>query len=301
MPPVLIIIFNRPDKVRSLMKALEKVRPTRLFISADSPRPNRPEDIGNCAESRRIATEVSWPCEIKTNFSDTNLGCKLGVSSAITWFFSHVEEGIILEDDCIPNETFFQYVGDLLEKYNDAENVMHISGTTLLDRSDVSSPELSYHFSHIAHVWGWATWRRAWDKFDLNMPALDSEGTKTALSTNFNKRSHARFWLDLFRHVRDKGIDTWDAQWSYSILRSGGLSITPNMNMIQNIGFGTDATHTKESGKDLPNARQMKFPLNHPKIIEADRLADERLMYKVYDPKFLKKLLTKLKFIFGAK
>lgn len=210
--PILLLIFNRPDKVRVLMEALAAVRPARLFISADGPRPHVSSDIERCAEARRVAQKLSWPCEIETNFSETNLGCKVGVSSAITWFFSRVEEGIILEDDCIPDPSFFPYCAELLERYRNNERVMHINGTTLLDINEVREPNHSYHFSHIDSVWGWATWRRAWKLYDIDMLYADTLYEDRATQKAFKRKIDLKFWLELFRHVREKNIDTWDAQ-----------------------------------------------------------------------------------------
>lgn len=279
--PLLLIIFNRPDKVRTLVAALEKARPSRVFIAADGARANVPGEKERCAEARAIATSLSWPCEIETRFSDKNLGCKIGVSTAIDWFFSRVDEGIVLEDDCIPDPSFFSFCGELLERYRTDDRVMHIGGTTFLDAAETSEPGASYHFSRIAHIWGWATWKRAWEAYDIDMKGLDG------MKKDF---PYARYWIGLFKHVRDKKIDTWDAQWAYSIRAKGGLAITPQTNLIENIGFDADATHTHTKNKDARAAEPIRGGLVHPQAVQADEKADANLMKKVYIKTFWQKI-----------
>jgi hypothetical protein len=244
--PILLLIFNRPDKVRELLVALEKVKPTKIYVSADGPRSHVPDDIEKCQAARELFKNLSWPCEIHTNFSAVNLGCSLGPVSGINWFFKHVEEGIILEDDCIPHSSFFGYASTLLSKYRDDTRVMHISGTSFLKTLNLplSTP---YYFSKIAHGWGWATWRRAWSNFDITMKDIPQLDKKLREEKTFLKSSHNTFWIKLFRHVSTVNASVWDTQWEYSILAVDGLCITPCTNMIQNVGFGTDATHTIEA------------------------------------------------------
>lgn len=297
--PVLMIIFNRPDKTRALVDALARVKPSRVFISADGPRAGMPGEKERCEETRKIAQSISWPCEIITNFSDTNRGCRIGVSSAISWFFSQVEEGIILEDDCVPEPSFFPFCADLLARYRDDGQIMHIGGTTFLDASETGDPNASYHFSNIAHIWGWATWRRAWSLYDIEMPLLDGIERTLVDGKAFSKKSYARFWSKLFAHVRDRNIDTWDSQWAYSILIRGGLSITPNLNLVENIGFDTDATHTKEKNKVAKTAQSIRMPLTHPRSLSADLLADENLMEKAYVRSPWKRLSGKIISLFS--
>ncbi len=296
---VLLIIFNRPDKVRRIVSALEKVRPSRLYISADGPRANVPGEQDRCDEARKIARSISWPCEIHTNFSEVNLGCKVGVSSGINWFFSQVEEGIILEDDCIPDPSFFPFCSELLAQYRDDARIMHIGGTTFLDAAETGEPGLSYHFSNIPHIWGWATWRRAWRAYDIKMSRLDGIEKTLIDGKAFSKKSHARFWSRLFAHVRDRHIDTWDSQWVYSVLIKGGLSVTPNLNLIENIGFDADATHTKATSKVAKAAQSMRIPLTHPRSIGTDQFADANLMEKAYVRGPWKRLIGKIIPLFG--
>lgn len=284
MIPVLAIIFNRPEKTQKLMDALAQVRPAQLFISADGPRNGHPTDAARCAEARRIAQAVTWPCEVRTNFSDINLGCKIGVSSAISWFFSQVDRGVILEDDCIPSPAFFSFAEAMLDRYADDRRVMHVGGTTFLDKRELSDPSAPYHFSKVTHIWGWATWKRAWDLYDIDMEDIEGLESRLLADKAFTKPLHARFWTSLFRHVRDKKIDTWDSQWVYTVLSNDGLSIMPSENLVENIGFDGEATHTR-TGNPLARAASLApfDPNTHaPQTVEADKAADARLMDKAF-------------------
>jgi hypothetical protein len=290
--PILLIIFNRPDKVEKLIAALEKIKPSSLYIFADGPRDHVPSDKEKCEEARRIASFISWPCTIEKNFQQSNLGCRVGVSSAITWFFFHVDAGIILEDDCLPDPSFFPYCSELLDRYRDNEEIMHINGTTFLDENNSA---FSYHFSRVDHVWGWATWRRAWNKYDIEMKNIETLSKSADAKSLFLKERSFNFWIDLFKHVRDKKIDTWDAQWLYTIVSNRGLAITPHRNLIQNIGFDNEATHTKTRDRNSNLVtEEIKFPLIHPKKIEANALLDDKLMRKVYLRSFWDKVQTAL-------
>lgn len=281
--PILLIIFNRPDKVQALVNALSKLKPRRIYVSADGPRENVPEDKERCEAARKIIREISWPSEVITNFSEKNLGCKEAVSKGITWFFEHVDEGIILEDDCIPSPSFFPFCDQLLERYRSNKEVMHINGTTFLTPQEATNQSDSYHFSRIPHVWGWATWKRAWSMYDIDMKGIDSVQ---------NSFPHAKYWKNLWKHVRNKKIDTWDAQWVYSIMSNGGLTITPTDNLIENIGFDGDATHTKTGNAFARKAAIVDTVLTHPAAIVIDEAADEKVMSKVYIRGFWKKLIS---------
>ncbi|MEK7104541.1 MAG: glycosyltransferase family 2 protein [Patescibacteria group bacterium] len=241
--PVLFIIFNRPNATNLVFAEIKKIKPQKLFIAADGPRKDVPEDYKKCAQTREIIKKIDWPCEVKTLFHKENLGCGLGPLTAINWFFENVEEGIILEDDCVPDQSFFYFCQELLEYYRNNKKIMHISGDNF--QYGKKRGFSSYYFSEYAHGWGWATWRRAW-KYN-NIELLNPE---------------------LRRHI-------WDKQWYLSIRKRGGLAILPNVNLVSNIGIGGDSTHTKEPihYANLP-AKQIVFPLIHPKIILRHRLAD---------------------------
>lgn len=292
--PILLIIFNRPDTTKLVFEAIKYARPEKLYISADGPRPNNDSEEARCVLARKIIEKVDWPCAVHTNFSKSNLGCKLAVSRAISWFFSNEDEGIILEDDCVPNQSFFTFCSKMLEKYRDNEKIMHISGTTFLNQNETSNQRYSFHFSKYAHVWGWATWKRAWNVYDINMAQIDN-----LVGSNDNKMSKRDiiYWTRLFNHIKDKNIDTWDAQWQYSIIKNSGLVICPNINMITNIGFNEQATHTTKQNFKGINMSEMSQDINFPDDITIDNKADDKLMKKIYLSSFIKKILIKIKSI----
>jgi hypothetical protein len=289
---VLLIIFNRPNLTARVFEAVRKSRPEKLFIAADGPRTGKTGEVDLCEESRKIVRMVDWPCDIKTRFQTNNLGCKMHVGSAISWFFDNVEEGIVLEDDCLPGTAFFSFCDELLEKYRSNENIMHINGTTFLTTQEISDTLCDYHFSRCAHVWGWATWRRAWNKYDLNMLHIDSLAKSDFARNIFLKNKYLDFWIKHFKHISKNNIDTWDAQWQYSILNNNGLVISPNENLVKNIGFGFDATHTSsENGYMLP-VGEIPDPLRGPDKISVDMNADSNLMEKIYIRSFRQKMMS---------
>lgn len=243
--PVLLIAFNRPDLAREVFKVIRKIKPTKLFYSVDGPRSGHVNDSGLVEETRGLIDEVDWPCEVYTRFYEINQGCKVAVSSAVTWFFQHVDDGIILEDDCVPDESFFDYCRVLLERYRNEDRVAHIGGLNL--QNGIHRGISSYYFSQHFHVWGWATWRRAWNHYDVNMTTFPRFVEEDAISLIFDSPVLQKFWLRNFQHVYDNRLDTWDYQWVYANISRGALSIIPNVNLVNNIGFGENATHTQKA------------------------------------------------------
>ena len=234
---VLFLVFNRPDTTRQVFEAIRAAKPPRLYVAADGPRIGREEDKERCEEVRRIATAVNWPCKVKTLCRDENLGCKLGVSGAIDWFFANEEEGIIIEDDILPLPSFFPYCDELLEKYRENEKIAMISGCNLI--SHKFAPSESYFFSRNIHIWGWASWRRAWRHYDVAMNSWPQWRDQGGLSKMFpKKRLLARYWGDIYDSAYSGKIDTWDFQWHYTCWRFGALSVSPAHNLTQNLGFG---------------------------------------------------------------
>lgn len=272
--PILFIVFNRPDVTGIVFNEIKKAQPKQLFIAADGPRLNRPSDLELCNETRSIINQIDWPCEVKTLFREQNLGCGNAVSSAITWFFEHVEQGIILEDDCLPSSSFFMYCQNLLEQYKDDERIMHIGGVNFQNGNHRGNG--SYYFSAVPHVWGWASWRRAWKKYDFNVRDFYLFVREEKIYKYFDNEKLAQHWLDHFKSVYYHQIDTWDHQWTFAVLNNEGLSIIPNINMISNIGFREDATHTSSVNSVYANAKadEMVMPMIHPKEIYIDKTAD---------------------------
>lgn len=282
--PVLLVVFNRPDTTRRVFEEIRKQKPTSLFIAADGPRQNRSDDIEKCCEVRKIVSNIDWSCDVKTLFRETNLGCKYGVSSAINWFFDNIEEGIILEDDDLPDKSFFPFCRELLKKYKDDQRVMHISGNNFQQNNKHFKPQGDYYFSSIPHIWGWATWRRAWKSYDVEAkqwPAMKKSGM---LGKIFSDNAVAFFWSNSFQRYYDKKINSYDGQWALACLYKHGLSVTPTVNLVSNIGFGNDATHTSNQTEhsNLPT-QSVSFPLKHPSKIKADYTADNYTFKYVFE------------------
>lgn len=240
--PILFIVFNRPDTTRRVFEAIAEAKPRRLFIAADGPRPHIAGEVENCAETRSILSSVDWECDVSTLFREENLGCKVAVSSAITWFFEQVEAGIILEDDCLPSSSFFPFCAELLERYAHDERIMMIFGDNFQD--GIQRGNASYYFSRIFHIWGWATWRRAWELHDMEMGLVSDFREQNIIHDIFTDQNIALHWIEAFTCVRTGIINTWDYPWVYSCLVQHGLSIVPNVNLVSNIGFGSGGSHT---------------------------------------------------------
>lgn len=273
--PVAFIVFNRPDVTRLVFKAIRAAQPKMLLVVADGPRKNRPGEGALCAETRAIINEVDWPCDVRTNFSEVNLGCKNRVASGIDWVFEVVPEAIFLEDDCLPDPSFFRFCEEMLRYYRDDERVGLVAGSNF--QFGKQRGKGSYYFSKYMHIWGWASWRRAWKTYDREMLSWKSEREASGVfdSFPFSKVEKAH-WARDFDRVADGELDTWDHQWTFANWIRGRLAVMPNVNLISNIGFGrTDATHTVGVSLEanLPRVA-MRFPLKHPAWVKQDSLAD---------------------------
>lgn len=299
--PILFIIFNRPDTTEKVFEAIRNAKPKRLFVAADGPRENKNGEKERCEETRKIIRLIDWPCEIKTLFRDKNLGCGKAVSGAIDWFFENVEEGIILEDDCLPDITFFQYCAELLEKYRLNEKIFMIAGGNFLPKS-LRPSKGNYYFSKVPHIWGWATWKRAWKKYDFKMQDLPSFKKDGVIKKIWSDKNTQEYFLERFTEVYNNQIDTWDYQWNYCIWKNDGLSIAPNFNLVSNIGFGS-GTHTLNKNDPSSNipTEKMEFPL----LIDSldaydtgDNYENKQLRSK---RNILKKILKKLGLFKAAK
>lgn len=266
--PVALIIFNRPAQTARVLEAISIAKPKKLLVVADGPRSNRPDDVEKCEAARRaVINQVNWDCEILTNYSDTNLGCGQRPATGLTWVFDTVEEAIILEDDCLPHPTFFPYCEELLERYREDERVMMIGGINFLN--ELKSPIQSYHFSRFGSSWGWASWRRAWRHFDYEMKLWPMVSEAKILEQMFPDPVHCRYWQEKFQQVfESKADDVWDYQWLLACWINSGFRIFPDTNLISNIGFGDDATHTFGEGP-FANMQTsgIQFPLKHPPFV----------------------------------
>lgn len=279
--PVLFLIFNRPDSTQQVFEAIRQVKPKQLFVAADGPRADRPDDEGNCKKARNIILQVDWDCEVKTLFRKSNMGCGPAVSSAISWFFTEVEEGIILEDDCLPSPSFFNFCQVLLRVYRKDDRVFHISGSNF--QSGRWRGKNSYYFSKYVNVWGWATWRRAWEKYtyEINYEPEVLNQAFPHLKTQKIKKD----WEALFSRFNPESVNTWDYQWVYTCLKSQGLAAVPNKNLIKNLGFGAEATHTLSEPEFYATIKweEIEFPLLHPSTVAVNLKAD-LFEYRLYHP-----------------
>jgi hypothetical protein len=260
---VLFLVFNRPDTTDQVFEAIRKAKPPRLYVSADGPRDDRADEAEKVARVREIATAVDWPCEVKTLFQEENLGCNYAVSGGITWFFEHEEQGIILEDDCLPSQSFFWFCEELLNRYKNDMRIMMISGTNLCGHSPGKD---SYKYRTFAHVWGWATWRRAWHKYDSELSTYPAFKNEKIFSRISNNPLLINFWTSEWDENYYKKRDSWVNPFLFQILLNHSMSIIPETNLIKNIGFGADATHMKSKSDLVSRSRveEIQFPITHP-------------------------------------
>lgn len=295
--PILFLIFNRPAITQRVFEEIKKQKPKYLFVAADGPRNTVEEDLEKCKITRDLVlTGIDWECEVKTLFRDENWGCGVAVSEAITWFFENVEQGIILEDDCLPHPSFFRYCETLLEKYKENENVYGISGDNF--QNGIQRGDASYFFSNYFHIWGWASWKRAWKHYDFNLEQLD-EFKKNKSINKIDKRDiFENYWISIFKKTANKEIDTWDYQLLFTVWNNEGLIVAPNINLISNIGFGNGATHTTAASPFANMKTQDIGTIIHPKSIKVEKKADRYASDKVFkipkNKKFTYKYLKRL-------
>lgn len=279
--PVLFIVFNRPDSSAIVFEAIRKAAPPRLYIASDGARTGKKNDAPLIDECRKLVEKVDWQCEVHTLFREENLGCGLNISGALDWFFDHEEMGIILEDDCVPDHSFFGYCEELLDKYKFENQVMHIGGVNFQDGKIWGDGD--YFFNTIQHCWGWASWRRAWKLYDYNMKDFNSFKNSKLANHISNKPSVRKWWIKNLESSVNKGYFTfWSIQWTYCIWKNKGLAINPNINLVSNIGYGAEATHTKwdDFMSNCPT-QSISLPLKHPKKIKLNR-GSELVFYTKY-------------------
>lgn len=271
--PICLIIFNRPESTEKIFEAIRQAKPPKLLVIADGPRANRPGEAEKCTAARAIINRVDWDCEVLTNYSDINLGCRERVSSGLDWVFNLIEEAIIFEDGCLPHFTFFRFCEELLERYRHNERIMVISGDNF--QFGRRRTEDSYYFSRHNHSWGWATWRRAWRHYDNEMKLWPKVRDGNWLRDILQDSQAVSYWSNIFQGVYE-GFNTWDYPWTFACWIHNGLSILPNVNLVSNIGFGSEATHTKGVSKfaNMPT-EAMSFPLQHPPFVIRDAQADD--------------------------
>jgi hypothetical protein len=288
---VLLLVFNRPKTTCKVFEAIRKARPRRLYIAADGPRPSSAEDGENCRQVRQIVAQVDWGCRVETLFRNENVGCQKAISKAIDWFFEHEASGIILEDDCVPSQSFFWFCQQLLERYHDDQRIMHINGTNFFWNRKFGGS--TYFYSKYGNIWGWATWRRAWAHYDAQL--TDWENIKILLDNNgFYGAREMAVRKDQIEQIRSGLLDTWDYQWIITKIMQSGLSVIPSVNLVKNIGFISESTHTKpgrDIRSDLP-LQEIAFPLRPMKYMSIDatyeRLMRKRVVGRYHQKRFIK-------------
>ncbi len=284
--PVTLFLFNRPNTTKRVFDVIRQVKPSKLLLVADGPRADRPGEAEQCAAARAAVEQVDWECDVLKHYADTNLGCMRRVASGLDWVFTTVDEAIILEDDCLPHPTFFRFCEELLEYYRDDERVMHISGDNFLFGRRRTL--YSYYFSGHVHVWGWASWRRAWRHYDVTMRRWAELSTGGWLWDLLGDPFQAAHWTRMFDRAARQAIDTWDYQWVFACWMQNGLSILPQVNLVCNIGFNRQGTRTRvrHPWADLPT-QAMEFPLRHPPFLIRDRRADQFTDWSQFSPRML--------------
>jgi len=272
LTPVVLMIFNRPDVTKRVFEAIARARPEKLFVIADGPRDNRPGDLEKCLASRAIIDNINWECEVLKSYSDTNMGSKRCISGGLDWVFSKVEEAIILEDDILPSLSFFYFCQELLEKYRNNKQIKYIGGYNY--QRGRTRTAYSYFFARYTSFWGWATWKRTWQDYDVCMKDWPEFNKSNGIKQLFKNRYERKYWTHIFDITFADKIDTWDYQMFYACWVQGGLAVQPNLNFVSNIGFGhPDAANLRET-------RFRKEPLHeickisHPPTIVRHKKAD---------------------------
>ena len=292
--PVLLVIFNRPETTQAVFEEMRKIKPQSLFIAADGPRENNENDEIQCKKTREIIKQIDWDCSLKTLFREDNIGCKRAVKDAIDWFFEDVKEGIILEDDCVPDSSFFRFCEKMLKMYNDDKRIMMISGMNYLVESEI---EGNHFFSKYFPIWGWATWKRAWEFYDGSMLEWGNEKGKECLDYYYHDKGMSQFVSSMLDLVYNNKVSTWDLQWIYSCIFNNALCVIPSVNLITNIGFEGTHTNGKESRsvglrRISINLKQENNPILVRQSVEQDKLIFDRILDR--DLSIFQKILKRL-------
>lgn len=292
--PIVLIIFNRPDTTATVFAEIRRARPRELFVIADAPRANRAGEMERCLAARAIIEQVDWDCEVQTNFALKNLGCRRRISSGLDWVFGQREEAIILEDDCVPHPSFFPFCEELLDRYRNDQRVMHIGGTNY--QFGRQRFPYSYYYSRYNHCTGWATWRRSWSHFDVEMKLWPELRDRGLLNDLFDDPRAVAYWRRSFQLVYENEVDSWAYCWTLACWAQNGLTILPNVNLIRNIGFNTDGAHTKNRRSRFANIpeEELAFPLRHPPFVIRDDQADRYTQNNNFRRSFMARVGSRL-------
>lgn len=290
--PILFLIFNRPECVQRVFNEIKKQRPGKMFVHADGPRKDVPFDVQKCNESKKIIEQVDWDCDLHILFRDENMGCGKGPASAITWFFENVDEGIIIEEDCLPHPDFFGYCSEILCRYRNDNRIMIIGASTYRDDYPC---EHSYTFTHYGTMAAWATWKRVWDKYEYTLSGFSREELKIELKRHFYSYFEYKNWLGLYDWiVKDRFQSYWDWQLHFTVFYNHGIAIRPQKNMISNIGTGPYATHTNYATDRAFQANRPVsgcLPLSHPSVVKVNKKMDAVYYKKMYHTKISTRIL----------
>jgi len=270
--PVLLLVYRRPRHVARVMEVLRAVRCPLLFVAADGPRRHIAREAEACSAARAAALAIDWQCRVETRFLETNHGCARAVSSAITWFFEHHDRGIVLEEDCVPDRSFFPFCEELLERYADDARIGVVTGNNF--QNGRTRGHDSYYFSRYPHCWGWATWRRAWNLFDFNACSDYRNRLHSTRNLQPLRFDESMYWAAMQRMTAAGFVDSWATRWMHSLWRHDMLTVTPQANLVVNIGFDSEATHTKTEPARTSAPQPVSFPLRHPSIVVCDSEAD---------------------------
>ena len=278
--PILLLGFNRPEECRQIISSLREVGAKYVYFSVDGPRIDSEADISKVEMVRNLKDLFDWGCDLHIRFLSENLGCKLAISSGITWFFENVEEGIILEDDCLPNQDFFYFCEKMLTKYRYSENIMHISGSSYLPSNIVH--RTNHYFSALHDVWGWATWKRAWDLFEIDIEYPDTKSERLLLNKYFKSKKVARWFHRYLEDSKSPTCSLWSTYWVFAIISKNALGVTPVVNLVRNIGFDGQATHGTNDSFQLYNQYLLKKLPELPDPVEVSAARDlDKIRFKL--------------------
>ncbi len=277
--PVGFFIFNRIETTKKVFEAIREAGPPKLYLVSDAARPGRAGEDCKVREVREyVESHIDWECEVRKNYATENMGCKRRMASGISWVFENEEMAIILEDDCLPSQTFFRFCQEMLNKYKDDERISIIGGYKIVPTYEIKE---DYIFSYFASIWGWASWRRAWELYDMDMTLWPDARKKGTLRRQFSNQYY-KAKKEEYDKVCFGNFDTWDFQWGFARTINNTLGIIPKNNLIQNIGFGPDATHTVSLKRGVLGEREeMEFPVTFQKYVIRDVGYDELHMRNV--------------------
>lgn len=281
--PVLLITYKRLDTTQKVLEKIAEVKPKYLFVSSNAPNPEKIDDSEKVFAVRSmIENRIDWPCELKKLYRKEHVGPGVSISSAINWFFQNIGEGIIFEDDTVPDVTFFTFCKAMLDKYRDESRIKIIGGINFQD--GINRGDASYYFTRLCHIWGWATWKRVWDEYDYDLSTITRKDVTDAALKYFGSRRIAKEWGNIFDHLKNKSFDTWDYQLALSIWKNDGINIVPQKNLVTNIGYGQEAAHTHLvdpfSNIPLESLSEIRYSTD----VNVDGEADRYSLNKIFPP-----------------